>query len=94
MTADNFSFTGVIVKECKSFSALCLDLDVASQGETVQAAKDALAEAATLYLESAIESNLPFIRPVPPEEDPRRETPKQVVETFLFGVNIAVSAHA
>ncbi len=94
MNGDNFTFTSVIVKEGKSYTALCLELDVASQGETVQEAKDALAEATTLYVESAIESNLPILRPVPLEEDPRRVTPEQVVETFSLKVNIAVSAHA
>ncbi len=93
-TRNNLVFTGLITKQGKTFSSLCLELDVASQGETRQQAKDALVEAATLYLESAIESNLPYIRPVPSEEDPRRVSPKQVVEIFPLKVSIAVHAHA
>ena len=80
------TFTGIILKEDRTYSALCLELDVASQGKTVRAAKDALAEATSLYLESAIENNLPYMRPVPPTEDPRRTTPKDIVEKFQFSV--------
>lgn len=94
MSKNGFTFTGVIVKQGRHFTSLCLELDVASQGETRQEAKDALVQAATLYLESAIESNLPYIRPIPPEDDPRRATPKLVVETFPLKVNIAVQASA
>lgn len=94
MSKNGFTFTGVIVKQGRHFTSLCLELDVASQGETRKEAKDALVQAATLYLESAIESNLPYIRPIPPEDDPRRATPKLVVETFPLKVNIAVQASA
>ncbi len=64
---DQFIFTGAIMKERKGYTSLCLELDVASQGETIREAKDALLEAVTLYLETAFESNLPYLRPVPPE---------------------------
>ena len=94
MLKNGFTFTGVIVKQGKSYSSLCLELDVASHGDTIRAAKDALVEAAALYLESAIDSNLPYLRPVPPDEDPRRATPKLVVQTFPLKVNIAVRAYA
>jgi hypothetical protein len=94
MNKNNLTFTSVVVKQGKSYTSICLELDVASQGNTIQEARDALVEAATLYLESAIESNLPYIRPVPPEDDPRRATPKQVVKTFPLKVNIAVRAYA
>jgi predicted RNase H-like HicB family nuclease len=94
MLKNGFTFTGVIVKQGKSYTSLCLELDVASQGDTIRAAKDALIEAAALYLESAIDSNLPYLRPVPPDEDPRRATPKLVVQTFPLKVNIAVRAYA
>jgi len=60
----SFVFTGVLIKEDEGYSALCLELDVASQGETVEEAKKNIIEAVTLYLETAIESNLPIIRPV------------------------------
>ncbi len=94
MSKNNFTFTGVIIKEEKSYSSLCLELDVASQGATVREAKTALIEATTLYLESAIESNLPYIRPVPAEDDPRLADRERVVETFPLKVDIAIRAHA
>ncbi len=94
MSKNNFTFTGVIVKEDKGFSSLCLELDVASQGETIREAKNALTEATTLYLESAIESNLPYMRPVPVEEDPRQSSPEKIVELFPLRVDIAIRAHA
>jgi len=56
----------VVVQEEEGFSSLCLELDVASQGETIEQAGDMLLEAVTLYLETAVESNLPYLRPVPP----------------------------
>jgi predicted RNase H-like HicB family nuclease len=82
MRGSALTFTGVIVQEGVGYTALCLEVDVASQGETAAQAKEALLEAVTLYLESAIESNLPYIRPVPADEDPRQATPQQVVEVF------------
>lgn len=48
---------GLIEKENGFYSALCLELDVASQGETIQEAKKNLQEAVELYLEDVIESN-------------------------------------
>jgi predicted RNase H-like HicB family nuclease len=94
MSENHLIFTGIITKQGKAYTSLCLELDVASQGNTIQEAKDALFEAATLYLESAIESNLPYIRPVPPDEDTRLTMRKQIVETFPLKVNIAVRAYA
>lgn len=84
MSKNIFTFTGVIVKENKGYSSLCLELDVASQGDTAREAKKALIEAATLYLESAIENNLPYLRPVLAEENPQRATPERIVETFAL----------
>ena len=59
-----FVFTGSVIKEIEVYSSLCIELDVASQGDTKEEAKQNLLEAVTLYLETAIESNLPLIRPV------------------------------
>jgi len=94
MSANNFTFTGVIIKERRGFSALCLELDVASQGLTIPQAKKALLEAVTLYLETAIESNLPYMRPVPLEEDPRRTNPRRVVKVLNLKVDLTVHAYA
>ena len=47
----------IIEKENRLYSALCLELDVTSQGKTVQEAKKNLHEAVELYLEDVIESH-------------------------------------
>jgi predicted RNase H-like HicB family nuclease len=51
-------FTAVIHQEDKWFVALCPELDVASQGKTVEDARVNLAEAVTLFLECAAPSEL------------------------------------
>jgi predicted RNase H-like HicB family nuclease len=91
---DVFNFTGIILKEDEGFSSLCLELDVASQGDTSEEAKEMLLEAVTLYLEGAFEDGLPYLRPVPSDADPRLIAPHQIIETFHFKVNIAVHAYA
>jgi predicted RNase H-like HicB family nuclease len=94
MEEKEFVFKGLTLQEEGGYSALCLDLDVASQGETVPQAKEALLEAVTLYLETAVESNLPWLRPVPPGEDPRFISPELVVEEFTLKVGVAIHAYA
>lgn len=88
MRENDLTFTGVVVQEELFYASLCIELDVASQGETVTEAKQALAEATALYLETAIENNLPYLRPIPLTDDPRETAPKDVIETFPLKVNI------
>jgi predicted RNase H-like HicB family nuclease len=45
--------TAVIHREGDSFVALCPELDIASQGDTVEAARDNLREALELFFECA-----------------------------------------
>jgi predicted RNase H-like HicB family nuclease len=92
--SNQFEFTGAIFKEGKWFVSLCLDLDVASQGRTAREAKKMLAEAVSLYLESCFESNSPYLRPVPSEEDPRRNPSKNLVEIFPLKADFRVHALA
>ena len=87
-------FKSLIVKEPAGYSSLCLDLDVASHGTTPIQAKRMLREAVALYLETAIESNVPYLRPVPPLENPLLTSPKQVVKSFDLEVDVRVVAHA
>ena len=54
---DKLLFHALIEKENGSYSALCLEIDVASQGKTIQQAKKNLREAVELYLEDVIEVN-------------------------------------
>ncbi len=47
------NFTAIIERENNLFVALCPELDVASQGETVEKAKANLKEAVELFLQCA-----------------------------------------
>jgi predicted RNase H-like HicB family nuclease len=47
------SLTAVIQRSEKYFVALCPELDVVSQGKTVEEARSNIAEAVALFLESA-----------------------------------------
>jgi len=91
---DMFVFTGILWKEDDTFSALCPELDTASQGKTLAEARKNLLEAATLHLEGCFEDGLPYLRPVPPSEDPRNAFPPEALEIFKFKVDVAVKAYA
>ena len=61
----------LIEKEQDGYSALCLELDVASQGDSVEEARENLQEAVALYLEAVCEDDdeKDFVpRPAPREE--------------------------
>jgi predicted RNase H-like HicB family nuclease len=94
MKTPDFVFTGLIIQETEGFSSLCTELDVASQGETVEQAKEKLLEAVTLYLETAIESNLPYLRPIPPDEDPRVASPEVIVAVFPIKIDVGIKVYA
>ena len=91
---DMFIFTGIIWKEENEFSALCPELDVASQGKTSPEERKRLLEAATLHLEGCFEDGLPHMRPVPFEEDPRNSLPANTLKIFKFRVEVAIKAYA
>ena len=91
---NQFEFTGAIFKEGKWYVSLCLDLDVASQGRSIHAAKKMLAEAVSLHLETCFESNIPYLRPVPKENDPRFTPVEGLVEIFPLKVDFRVHAVA
>lgn len=94
MQSNEFVFTGIIFKEGERFTSLCPELDVASEGNTVDEASTNLFEAVTLYLETSIESNLPCLRPIPQNEDPRIATPESVIKVFNLKINFQIKAHA
>jgi predicted RNase H-like HicB family nuclease len=94
MDENGFVFNGIVLQEESGYTSLCLDLDVASQGISVQQAKEALLEAIALYLETALENNLPWLRPVPPLEDPRFVDAEHVVDEFPLNVSVAIRAYA
>ena len=88
------TFTGLLLPEDQGFSALCPELDVATTGASAAEAKEMLLEAASLHVEGAIADGLPYLRPVPPTDDPRRLWPAQIAEEFRFHVDVAVRASA
>ena len=53
---DKLTLYSIIEKDNGYYSALCLELDVASQGKTIGQAKKNLQEAVELYLEEVFES--------------------------------------
>lgn len=94
MEPSKFVFTGILVKDNVSISALCLELDVASEGETASEARNNLIEAVSLYIESAVENNLPVLRPVSEEDNPLLNNSHEVIEKFLLKINFTVKAYA
>lgn len=52
-TMGSRSYTAIVEKEGSGFVSLCPELDVASQGETVESATANLKEAVELFLECA-----------------------------------------
>lgn len=54
----NLEFTAVIEKEENMYVSLCPELDIASQGETLEEAKSNLIEAIELFFETASESEI------------------------------------
>ena len=51
-------FTALVEREGDGYVALCPEFDVASQGDTVEEARENLAEAVTLFLETADPSEI------------------------------------
>ncbi len=63
-----FVFHGIIEKEEDRYTAICLELDIATEGESLEEARKNLKEAVEGYIESVQEDNEEgeFIpRPVP-----------------------------
>jgi predicted RNase H-like HicB family nuclease len=57
-SGDQIALTSVIMPEDGGFVSLCPELDVASQGDTIQDARADLIEAVELLLETASQSEL------------------------------------
>jgi predicted RNase H-like HicB family nuclease len=51
-------FTALIEREGDGYVSLCAELDIASQGDTVEEAKGSLVEAVALFLDSADPSEI------------------------------------
>jgi len=59
---ETFTFTVIVNKKGESYESLCLELDVTSQGETIEEAVTNLKEAVELYLDNE-DIALPIKRP-------------------------------
>lgn len=55
---NRYQLTAIIEKEDNGYVSLCPELDIASQGETVEDARLNLLEALQLFFESASESEI------------------------------------
>jgi predicted RNase H-like HicB family nuclease len=67
--------TAIIEREDDAFVALCPELDIASQGETVEIARQNLVESLELFFESA---------------DPSEVTRRLHTDVFITRVEVAV----
>lgn len=94
MNQSKLVFTGIVVRENTGFSALCVELDVASDGRTIKEAKKNLLEAVSLYVETAIENNLPIVRPVPLDENPLVTASQSVVDKFSVKLDFNIHIYA
>lgn len=56
--AEPKQLTAIIRREVDGFVALCPDLDIASQGDTIEEARQNLQEAVELFLETADPSEI------------------------------------
>lgn len=54
------NFTAIIEKEDDGYVALCPELDIASQGDTVEAAKSNLQEPIELFFEHASKNEIEY----------------------------------
>lgn len=93
MGKSNLVLRSVLIREENGYAAICLDTDVASDGVTAEEAKSNLQEAVELYIESAVENNLPVIRPVPKEDNPLFTRASDVVEDFVLNVNFKITTY-
>lgn len=90
----NFVLESVIVKEDDGYYSLCLDVDVASQGDTIEEAKAMLVEAVELYLESSIDSSLPVLRRTPDDSNPLLMDKDNVAEHFTLKLKLELTVDA
>jgi hypothetical protein len=93
MNATPPKFTGFVLRAGRKFESICPELDVASFGRTVTEARAALVEACQLHVESAIESNLPYLRPMPADDHPLHGEPARIMDQLTLTIEVAVKAH-
>lgn len=93
MENSTFVFECAVVQDEGRYFSLCIDLDVGSEGDTIEEAKKNLQEAVELYLEDSISANLPILRPTPPDENPLLQQFQNVKEKFTLKVKLDLSVY-
>jgi predicted RNase H-like HicB family nuclease len=87
MGKERLKFDCVLIREGDRYAAVCLNVNVASQGDTPAKTKRALKDAVDLYLDGAIKANRTYMRPVPESENPRKLNPGSIVASYKIGVD-------
>ncbi len=88
-------FDALIIKEEDGgYSSLCIDLNVASQGETLIEAKSMLVEAVEGYIEVCIEKTLPFLRKIADIDNPEFIDSENIVERFKIKTELKIHSYA
>ena len=90
----NNGFTGLVVRENESFYSICIELNIASQGETIEEARNNLKDAVELYFDTSVDYNLPLNCPVPDEDNPLINDKENVADKFLIKVNLNIFEYA
>lgn len=91
----NLVFDGLVIKADEGgYWSLCLDLNVASQGETLEEAKEMLIEAVEGYIEVCIENNSPYLRKVEDEDNPLITEKENVVLEFKIKSDLKIHTYA
>jgi len=85
LPAQSRQFTAIIEREDDGFVALCPELDVASQGDTIEEARRNLQEAVELFLEAADPSE----RASPSRAIESRLSPRRCVSDAFLAPNAA-----
>lgn len=94
MNNNRFKFSAYITKENDVYIAVCKEVDIVTEGLTEVKAMDNLSEAVSLYIESAIENNLPILRPIFPSDDVSITHPEKVIRAYPLYIDFKVRAHA
>lgn len=91
---ENSFFDVVITKEDDIFCSLCIELNVASEGETLVEARKNLLEAVKDYIELSLEHETPLVRWVPFEDNPLLNSNENIIETFKIKVPMNLFEYA
>ena len=94
MRKSKFIFTGIIFKERNGYSGICPEVDIATDGESIEQTKLNLTEAVSLYIEPAVENNIPVLRPIPEDENPMHISPNNMVERIPIKIDFEIHAYA